>query len=48
MALGAIGFALLLVGFGWVGLKLLSMSDDDWDHLGRAPGPAVSPTGPAV
>jgi hypothetical protein len=48
LALGAIGFALLLVGFGWVGLKLLAMSDDEWDHLGRAPGPAAPPTGPAT
>ena len=48
VALGAIGFALLLVGFGWVGVKLLSMSDDEWDHLGRAPGPATPPTGLAT
>lgn len=48
VALGAIGFALLLVGFGGVGLKLLSMSDDEWDLLGRAPSPAESPPGPGV
>ena len=47
VVLGAIGFAFLLLGFGWVGLKLLSMSDDEWDHLGRAPSPAAPPTGPA-
>jgi MFS family permease len=48
VALGAIGFASLLVGFGWVGLKLLSMSDEEWDLLGRAPGPAAPPPGPAA
>ena len=48
VALGAIGFAFLLVGFGSVGLKLLSMPDDEWDRLGRAPGPAEPPPGPAV
>lgn len=46
VALGAIGFALLLVGFGWVGLKLLSMSDEEWDLLGRTPGPPEPPPGP--
>jgi hypothetical protein len=35
-ALSAGAFALLLVGFGWVGLKLLGMSGDDWDRLGRS------------
>jgi hypothetical protein len=48
VALGAIGFAFLLVGFGSVGLKLLSMSDEEWDLLGRAPGPAAPPAGPAA
>lgn len=37
MALSAISFALLLIGFGSVGVKLLSMSDEEWDLLGRAP-----------
>jgi hypothetical protein len=36
----AVAFAFLLVGFGAVGLKLLAMSDDDWDMLGRPPGRA--------
>lgn len=44
-AVNAIGFAFLLIGFGSVGLKLLSMSDDEWDHLGRRPGPAEPPPG---
>lgn len=48
VAVGAIGFALLVVGFGSVGLKLLSMSDDEWEHLGRAPAPAEPPAGPTV
>jgi uncharacterized protein DUF4386 len=47
-ALSAIAFAFLLVGFGSVGLKLLSMSDEEWDLLGRAPGPAEAPPGPAA
>ena len=37
----AIAFALLLVGFGWVGLRLLSMSDEEWDRLGRRADPAA-------
>lgn len=47
-ALSAIAFAFLLVGFGSVGLKLLSMSDEEWDLLGRVPGPAGAPPGPAA
>ena len=47
-ALSAIAFAFLLVGFGSVGLKLLSMSDEEWDLLGRAPGPPGSPPGRAA
>lgn len=47
-ALSAIAFAFLLVGFGSVGLKLLSLSDEEWDLLGRAPGPAAVPPGPAA
>ena len=47
-ALSAIAFAFLLVGFGSVGIKLLSMSDDEWDLLGRVPGPAGAPPGPAA
>jgi uncharacterized iron-regulated membrane protein len=46
VALGAIGFAFLLVGFGSVGLKLLSMSDDEWDRLGSGPEAAKAPGGP--
>jgi Domain of unknown function (DUF4386) len=47
VAVGAISFAFLLVGFGSIGLKLLSMSDDEWDRFGRGPGPAAPPPGPA-
>ena len=43
VAVSAIAFAFLLVGFGSVGLKLLSMSDEEWDLLGLAPGPAEAP-----
>jgi Domain of unknown function (DUF4386) len=46
--LSAIAFAFLLVGFGSVGLKLLSMSDEEWDQLGRVPGPAGASAGPAT
>lgn len=35
-ALSAIAFAFLLIGFGAVGLKLLGMSDEEWDLLGRS------------
>ena len=48
VAVSAIAFAFLLVGFGSVGLKLLSMSDEEWDLLGRAPGPAEAPPGRAT
>ena len=48
VALGAIAFALLLVGFGSVGVKLLSMSDDEWERLARATGPTEPPPGPAA
>lgn len=34
-ALSAIAFAFLLVGFGSVGLRLLSMSDDEWRPASR-------------
>ena len=44
VALGAVSFAFLLIGYGSVGVKLLSMSDDEWDLLGRAAGPAEPPT----
>ena len=47
-ALSAISFAFLVVGLGAVGLKLLSMSDEEWDLLGRVPGPAEPPPGPAA
>jgi hypothetical protein len=47
-ALSAIAFAFLLVGFGSVGLKLLSMSDEEWDLLGREPRRAEAPPGPAT
>ena len=46
-ALSAIAFAFLLVGFGAVGLKLLSMSGEEWDLLGRAPA-ELSPTQPST
>lgn len=36
----AIAAAFLLVGLGAVGLRLLSMSDEEWDVLGRVPGDA--------
>jgi hypothetical protein len=36
-ALSAVAFAFTLVGFGWVGLRLLSMSGEEWDRLGRTP-----------
>ncbi len=38
VALNAAASALLLVGFGWVGAKLLSMSAEEWDPLGRSAG----------
>jgi hypothetical protein len=44
--LAAIGFAFLLIGFGAVGLKLLSMSDDEFDQLGRGPAAAEPPPPP--
>ena len=34
-ALSATGWAFTLVGFGWVGVRLLSMSADDWNRRGR-------------
>ncbi len=37
--LSATAFAFLLVGFGRVGLRLLSMSDEEWDRLGRVSAP---------
>jgi hypothetical protein len=46
--LSAIAHAFLLVGFGAVGLKLLSMSDEEWDMLGRAPGASEAPPVPAA
>ena len=48
VALSAISFAFLLIGYGSVGMKLLSMSDEEWDLLGQAPGPAEPPPGPAA
>jgi hypothetical protein len=48
VALSAIAFACLLVGFGSVGLKLLSLSDQEWELLGRAPDPAEAPPGPVA
>jgi hypothetical protein len=48
VAVSAIALAFLLVGFGSVGLKLLSMSDEEWDLLGRARGPAEASPGPAA
>ena len=48
VALSAIAFAFLLVGFGAVGLKLLSISDEEWDLLGRAPGASEAPPVPAA
>ncbi len=48
LAVGAIGFAFLLVGFGSVGLKLLSMQDDEWEHLGRSRAPVQSAPGPTT
>ena len=48
VAVSAIALAFLLVGFGSVGLKLLSMSDEEWDLLGRAPGPAEPPPASAA
>ncbi len=41
-----IGPALVVVGFGWVGLKLLAMSDTDW-KFGRAPSAAEAEVGTA-
>ncbi len=38
VVVSAIGFGLLLIGYGGVGGKLLSMSDDEWDRLGRTAG----------
>jgi hypothetical protein len=37
VAVSAVALAFLLVGLGSVGLKVLSMSDEEWDLLGRAP-----------
>ena len=34
-ALSATAWAFTLVGFGWVGVRLLSMSADDWNRRGR-------------
>lgn len=36
-ALGAIASAFTLVGFGWVGVRLLAMSAEEWDRRGRTP-----------
>jgi hypothetical protein len=47
-AMSAIAFAFLMVGFGSVGLKLLSMSDQEWDLLGRAPDRAKASPGTAA
>lgn len=48
VVLGAVSFAFLLIGFGAVGMKLLSMSDDEWGLLGHAPAPGQPPPGPAA
>lgn len=42
-ALGAVASAFTLVGFGWVGVTLLSMSAEEWDRRGRTPGLPESP-----
>lgn len=44
-ALGAIASAFTLVGFGWVGVRLLSMSAEEWDPRGQTPRLSESPTG---
>ena len=38
--LSATAFAFTLVGFGWVGLRLLSMSGEEWARRGRTPAPS--------
>jgi hypothetical protein len=48
VAVSALALLFLLVGLGSVGLKLLSMSDDEWDLVGRLPGPAEAPPGLAA
>jgi hypothetical protein len=37
-ALSALAFAFQLVGFGWVGLRLLSMSGEEWGRLAGSEG----------
>jgi MFS family permease len=44
--LGAIGFALLALAFGWVGRAVLAQPDDDWDV--RPTGKAAQPPEPDV
>jgi hypothetical protein len=44
--LGAIGFALLAVAFGWVGRAVLAQSDDDWEA--RPTRKAAQPPEPGV
>jgi hypothetical protein len=43
VVLSALAAAFLLVGFGSVGLRLLSMSEEEWDLLGRTPRAAQAP-----
>jgi hypothetical protein len=45
VAVSAIAIAFLLVGFGSVGLKLLSMPDEEWDSLGQETDRAEAPPG---
>jgi hypothetical protein len=46
VTVSAIALAFLLVGFGSVGHKLLSMTDEEWDVLGRATGQAETSPSP--
>jgi hypothetical protein len=42
--LSATSWAFALVGFGWVGVTLLRMTDEEWDRRGRPAEPLESPT----
>lgn len=43
-AVSALASAFTLLGFGWVGVRLLSMSADEWDRRGRTPEAADGAT----
>lgn len=44
---GVASFVLLAAGLGAVGLKILSLSDADWDRMAVAPGPEEPPAAAA-